>query len=260
MREVGDGARPDSHRARPGADPGAHGRSRSSPRSSAIVESLSHKPVHVLASAITSIVVFALVVVRLADVASAQRKEQAEKERLRSRVVEVAEHERMRVAAEPPRRADPAADRALAAARAAGRPGHAAASVDDAFASMRRVRDELAAEMEAMRRLMSSLRPPVIDERGIVHALRECAGELLRREVAFQVESTVEDDLDREIETVVYRIVREALLNVDKHSQARRVDVTLSRRDDELVLSIRDDGRGFDAWTYATTPERYPGL
>ena len=125
---------------------------------------------------------------------------------------------------------------------------------------MRRVRDELAAEMEAMRRLMSSLRPPVIDERGIVHALRECAGDVLRREVAFQVESTVEDDLDREIETVVYRIVREALLNVDKHSQARRVDVTLSRRDDELVLSIRDDGRGFDAWTYATTPERYPGL
>lgn len=226
---------------------------------SAIIESYSHKHVHVLARASASLVLFALVVARLAGVASAQRREQAEKERLRGRVVEVAEHERMRVAADlhdgPIQRLSALSLRLELLADQVGR-----GEVDDAFASMRRVRDELAAEMESLRRLMSSLRPPAIDERGIVHALRECATDVLRREVAFQVESTVEDDLDPEVETVVYRIVREALLNVDKHSHARRVDITLSRRDDELVLSIRDDGSGFDAWAYATSPERYPGL
>jgi len=213
----------------------------------------------VLASAVTSIVVFALVVARLAGVASAQRREQAEKERLRGRVVEVAEHERMRVAASlhdgPIQRLGALSLRLELLADQVTR-----GDVEEAFASMHRVRDEVAAEMQALRRLMSSLRPPVIDERGIVHALRECADQLLDRDVAFEVESSVDTARDPELETVVYRIAREALMNVDKHAQARRVDVSLSQRGNELVLSIRDDVRGFDAWAYTTSPERYPGL
>ncbi len=225
----------------------------------AIVEHASHKPVHALASAVTSIVVFALVVARLAGVASAQRQEQAEKERLRSRVVAVAEHERMRVATSlhdgPIQRLGALSLRLELLADQVTR-----GEVEEAFASMHRVRDEVAAEMHALRRLMSSLRPPAIDERGLVHALRECANQLLDRDVAVEVASSVDTARDPELETVVYRIAREALLNVDKHAQARRVDVSLSQRGNELVLSIRDDGRGFDAWAYATSPERYPGL
>ena len=59
---------------------------------------------------------------------------------------------------------------------------------------------------------------------------------------------------------MLYRITREALLNVDAHSQARRVDVTLSRRDDQIVLSIRDDGRGFAASRFVRNPESCLGL
>ncbi len=226
----------------------------------AIVAEASHKSTPVLSSAITSSVVFALVVARLAGVASAQRYAQAEKERLRSRVVAVAEHERMRVAAslhDGPIQQLGALSLRLELLAAQVTRGE----IDEAFASMHRVRDEVAAEMQALRRLMSSLRPPVIDERGIVHALRECAGQLLdHRDVEFEVESSVDTARDPELETVIYRIAREALLNVDKHARARRVDISLSKRGDELVLSIRDDGRGFDAWGYTTSPERYPGL
>lgn len=62
------------------------------------------------------------------------------------------------------------------------------------------------------------------------------------------------------METVLYRITREALLNVDGHSQARRVDIALAQSDDVIVLSIRDDGRGFDASAFVRAPAVYPGL
>jgi len=49
-----------------------------------------------------------------------------------------------------------------------------------------------------------------------------------------------------EIETVLYRIVQEALTNVAKHAGATRADVVLQRDEDTLVLTISDDGVGFD--------------
>lgn len=68
------------------------------PPVAAIVENASHKPVHVFATATASIVIFALVIARLAGVAAEQRSDQAEKERLLGRVVEASEHERTRIA------------------------------------------------------------------------------------------------------------------------------------------------------------------
>jgi signal transduction histidine kinase len=224
-----------------------------------IVERESDKPVHVLASACASIVLFVLVVSRLAGVAGAQRKEQAEKERLLGRIVEVAEHERKRMAADlhdgPIQKLSSLALRLELLAGQVMR-----GEVDEAAASMVRVREELEAEMESLRRLMANLRPPAIDERGIAHALRESARQLLDPVVVVNLESSVEADLRPELETVLYRIGREALLNVNAHAQARRVDMTLTLRDDEIVLSIRDDGRGFDAAAYARDPGGYLGL
>jgi signal transduction histidine kinase len=60
--------------------------------------------------------------------------------------------------------------------------------------------------------------------------------------------------LHQDIEATVLRIAQEAMTNVSKHAQARRVGVTLSYTDDELVLDVRDDGIGFDPGA-APTPD-----
>lgn len=225
----------------------------------AIVERASDKPVHVLAGATASIVLFALVVARLADVARAQQRAQAERERLIGRVVEVAEHERSRVAAElhdgPIQRLTALAMRLELLANQVTR-----GEVEEAFASMHRVRDELSAEMHSLRSLMSSLRPTVVDERGLPFALEECAREVLDRTVTVNVECTADTPLPSRIETVLYRIAREALLNAHQHAGARRVDIRLWQIGDELLLSVRDDGHGFDASGFARGAAGLPGL
>ena len=114
--------------------------------------------------------------------------------------------------------------------------------------------------MQSLRRLMTDLRPPVLDERGIVYALRECAHQILDPVVVVHLESSLDSALRPELETILYRIAREALLNVNAHAQARRVDMTLTQRDEEVVLSVRDDGRGFNAAGYARSPDAYLGL
>ena len=229
------------------------------PPVAAIVEHASDKPVHLYATATASIVVFVLVVARLAGVASAQQHAQAEKERLLARVVEASEHERIRVARDiyegPIQKLGALALRLDLLANQLG-----GGELDEASASARRVGEELATEMESLRRLLANLRPPVVDERGIAFALSELAERILDRGAAAHVASSLEGQLPPEIETVVYRVTREALLNVDAHSQARRVDVTLSQHEDEVVFSVRDDGHGFNASAFVRNPASYPGL
>ena len=211
----------------------------------AIVEDVSGKPVHVLAVACASIVLYALVVARLADVAGSQRRDHAEKERLLGRVVEVAEHERMRVAADlhdgPFQKLSAVTTRLDLLAAQVGR-----GEIVEAAASARRLHAELVREMQSLQRLMASLGPPTIDERGIGSALTDCAEQVIDRDVVVKVESSVDGAIAPELELVIYRIAREAFLNVERHAQARRVDASLWSRDDRIVLSIRDDGVGFD--------------
>jgi signal transduction histidine kinase len=125
--------------------------------------------------------------------------------------------------------------------------------------STRRIREEIADEIRALRRLISNLRPPVIGERGLAQALREGADSLVS-EAAVHVDSGLDVSLAPELESGLYRIAREAFLNVNAHAHARRVDVTLARRDDEIVFSIRDDGRGFDGSEYTRNPAAFLGL
>ncbi len=58
---------------------------------------------------------------------------------------------------------------------------------------------------------------------------------------------------EEELELAIYRIIQEQLNNVVKHADAKRVSIVLREVDDGLLLSIRDDGKGFDP------AERRPG-
>jgi signal transduction histidine kinase len=111
-----------------------------------------------------------------------------------------------------------------------------------------RLRETVANEMVSLRRLMSELRPPILEQRGIEVALRDCAqGVLEGQPIQFELESTLgEAQLVPELETAIYRVVREALTNIRKHSGADHARVTLDVSDARILLTIRDDGHGFD--------------
>jgi signal transduction histidine kinase len=97
-----------------------------------------------------------------------------------------------------------------------------------------------------VRDLSNLLRPSVLDDLGLLAALRGMAEDFARR-THIEVRLDLGGDLrgfTPEQEVVVYRVVQEALTNVARHAGARRALVSLSGGDHHLRLSIEDDGRG----------------
>jgi PAS domain S-box-containing protein len=103
--------------------------------------------------------------------------------------------------------------------------------------------DELIGQV---RRISAELRPGVLDDVGLAAALAFRAQEFEKRTgVACVVQSDVTDAAaGREVATAVFRVFEEALTNVARHADARRVEVRLEELDGSLVLRVRDDGRG----------------
>jgi PAS domain S-box-containing protein len=111
------------------------------------------------------------------------------------------------------------------------------------------LRADVTVELTAMRRTIAALRPLVLDQRGLVAAVRELAA--VTRDRAGLAECTVTDELggerlDPELETVLFRVAQQALANVAQHAGAARVGVHLERAGSSTVLRVEDDGRGFD--------------
>jgi signal transduction histidine kinase len=108
----------------------------------------------------------------------------------------------------------------------------------------------LSTEVQGLRELMASLRPPTLDEVGLEAALRDHVGVFARRSgVACSVRVDLAGRLDGELETVVYRVTQEALLNVARHAEAGRLWLELDGAGDRVDLEIRDDGVGFEPAT-----------
>ncbi|MFI6317438.1 sensor histidine kinase [Nonomuraea sp. NPDC050556] len=117
--------------------------------------------------------------------------------------------------------------------------------------------DEIAVEVSAsladVRRLVEALRPPALDELGLVGALRSRAASL---EGAMSIDVRAEEelpDLPAAVETAAYRIAVEAITNAARHSGATRCTATMTMADGGLEVRVRDDGGGLD-------PARAPGV
>ncbi len=121
--------------------------------------------------------------------------------------------------------------------------------------SLRDLQREALAEMRA---LIFELRPGNLENDGLLPALRTHTAALQGRiGLPVVVTSELSERLPLEIEEVLYRIAQEALHNVVKHAAARQVEVALDRRGPDVVLRIRDDGKGFDQ---AAVPDGHLGL
>jgi PAS domain S-box-containing protein len=115
------------------------------------------------------------------------------------------------------------------------------------------VKDNIEAVDEALRLvrdLSVDLRPPVLDDLGLATALRWYVDRYLNR-TGLNVEVIIDlpnpnERFSRESETACFRIAQEALSNIARHAQASQVQVQLAKDGNVLLLTVKDDGVGFD--------------
>jgi two-component system, NarL family, sensor histidine kinase DevS len=122
-----------------------------------------------------------------------------------------------------------------------------AKSSTEASAAASELRQLVVSTLQDVRRLAVELRPKALDDFGLVSALERLA-ETFREQTGIQVDLEPrlgEDRLPPDVETTLYRITQEALTNVVKHAQAKRVSIVLTRRNRSISAVIEDDGRGF---------------
>lgn len=111
-------------------------------------------------------------------------------------------------------------------------------------AGMLMVRQSLA----ETRRLISGVRPPILDESGVVAAVAHLVYEYRgRRGPKIELHSEVEfGRLAAVLENSIYRIVQEGLANACHHSESKKVRIELVQHGDQVRVAIRDSGKGFD--------------
>ena len=110
-----------------------------------------------------------------------------------------------------------------------------------------RLLDTLNQGIALKRKVVAGLRPPLLSELGLIEALRALPDSGDIGEHGGRLEIDLPDDLpDVPAQTALalYRIAQEALTNVRRHAHARCVDIELRRGDEELIVTISDDGVG----------------
>lgn len=123
--------------------------------------------------------------------------------------------------------------------------GLAAAIPDDLRSQLDELRETARHGTEEVRRIARQLRPEALEELGLQSALAALAT-AFGEQAGITLERRLEQrlPLSEEQELVVYRVAQEALTNVVRHANASHVVLELGSRDEQTVLSVRDDGRG----------------
>ncbi|MEE8413073.1 MAG: histidine kinase [Dehalococcoidales bacterium] len=122
-----------------------------------------------------------------------------------------------------------------------------ASSPNEAKAELITMEDTIDKSLKELRRIVIGLRPPALDELGLEHSLRQSLGELRTDgpDCRFTKSGNVVR-LPSSVEIAVYRAVQEALTNIRKHAGASKVSLHMQYHSEDLVIRIRDNGKGFD--------------
>jgi len=116
----------------------------------------------------------------------------------------------------------------------------------DAF--LKKLRQQLNSTLEGIRRFTQELRPPILDDLGLLPALRWQVNDFAKQ-TGIETDSAIsgtERRFSAEVELTIFRIVQEALRNVSKHAQASKVEVKIKFGRVKTKISIDDNGKGFD--------------
>ncbi len=102
--------------------------------------------------------------------------------------------------------------------------------------------------VRTVRRISSELRPSLLDDLGLIAAMEWQLNEFEKRSGIqtrlFAPEKEV--NLSGPVKTALFRIFQESLTNVARHAEAKNISINLEQKNDSFVLSIADDGKGFD--------------
>lgn len=116
------------------------------------------------------------------------------------------------------------------------------------FRQLHEVTEELDRTISEVRRISSNLRPSVLDDFGLVIALRLLCKDFQTHHgihATLQVDQTTLPRIDAHIEIALYRIAQEALSNIAKHASAKNVSLHLTQRNTTIMMVVSDDGKGF---------------
>jgi PAS domain S-box-containing protein len=179
------------------------------------------------------------------DVEEALKKLQVERGQLLDRTVQATEQERKRIAVElhdgPVQRLT-ALD--LKLMWIGGEVERGQMQVTD---QLQNVQSLLREQIAQLRLMMTQLRPPILDERGLEAALRD---HLISPEDSVKLQVSVQASLLKRLasaqEIILYRVAQEAVANVLKHAHAEHAWLTLQERRGLVLLEVKDDGIGFD--------------
>jgi PAS domain S-box-containing protein len=118
-----------------------------------------------------------------------------------------------------------------------------------AFKLLERFVPTLQHSIEETRSIYMGLRPPMLDNLGLLATIEWFCREFQTLHAGYHLDlnrGVEEDDVPDALKVTIFRIVQEALNNVVKHSEARRVELSLTRNPDYIELVVQDDGKGFD--------------
>ena len=111
--------------------------------------------------------------------------------------------------------------------------------------------------IEGLRRIIARLSPLVLQELGLVAAIRK-EGKDLAKNTGIKAHVEIDPKVGRlaaDAEAAIYRVVQEALHNIAKHSQAKAASIQMSREHDKVLLLVEDDGVGFSRLTKNERPK-----
>jgi PAS domain S-box-containing protein len=186
------------------------------------------------------------------DITERKRLEEAHEELLR-RLSEAQETERGRISRELHDRLGQDLTALKLGLQLFRRHGPFAAAVEETIGKLEQLADGLVRDIH---RLAWELRPAVLDDLGLEAALRRYTTEWSENSgvpLDFHSQGLEARRLPQELETTLYRIAQEALSNVVRHANARRVSVLLERRPGHISLIVEDNGDGFEVDTLMQT-------
>jgi PAS domain S-box-containing protein len=123
------------------------------------------------------------------------------------------------------------------------------AAGQDSTGLMQGMEENLLTAIQSLRRISTNLRPRALDEGGLYFALQGLRDDFVQRYGIACMLYADEGELvlDDVASTAIFRIVQEALTNIARHADASTVTITLYRINGEVLLTVRDDGRGIAA-------------
>ena len=121
-------------------------------------------------------------------------------------------------------------------------------NLEDALRQLQLLQDMTEENARVVRNMSLLLRPTMLDDLGLVAALKWLAREVSRTSTVQVDVSAGEcpDDLAEEHRTCIYRVVQEAVRNACRHAAARHIRIYVQPEDQRLRVSVQDDGKGFD--------------